>query len=769
MNQQSRGCGAFYRTSMCHVARRGTSRLVATVALLLFGSPAFSHPGHTGPHREDPDAWARRIEAQMTDDERLSLLTGMMALPLQFPGLPPLRMPEGAPITAGFVPGIPRLGVPPQISTDASLGVVNPLRLRPGDVATAMPSGLALASTFDPGTAYFLGTVIGGEARAKGFNILLGGGLNLARDPRNGRNFEYLGEDPLLAGRMAGAAIRGTQAMGVVSTIKHYALNAQETLRHSANAVIDENALRESELLAFQIGIEIGQPGSVMCAYNLVNGARACGNDFLLNRVLKQDWGYKGWVMSDWGAVDDASYFMKGLDQQSGNQLDRQVWFGAPLRRLVDEGQVPRVRVAEAVQRILRSLYAVRAEKQYEPKPIDYRANAQAALDAARNGIVLLKNDGVLPLAAGTKNVLVVGGHADFGVLSGAGSSQVTPSNGVPRILDVGGDGFLSELNKIVYMPSSPVRKLRGILGDGAVNFENAYSPAAAAVAAKRADVVIVFATKWEAEGADSGSMDLPQGQDDLIRDLVHANRNVIVVLETGNPVTMPWLNDVRAVVQAWYPGQEGGQAIAEVLTGRVNPSGRLPMTFPASLAQTPRGDIEGFGLPMGTPTKIEYREGAESGYRWFAKTGERPLFAFGHGLGYTSFEHSGLVAKTGGAKARSVGAAGPGAAGANADVVQLSFTVANTGKIAGADVPQVYLVARNGEKLRRLVGFQRVNLQPGESTAVQVAVDPRLLSEFEGDGWTMPAGRYTFAVGKSAADLGPAVEIELGARKRKP
>jgi beta-glucosidase len=730
-----------------------TARIGACVALAALASSASAHPGHGGPHRENPDAWAKRIEAQMTDDERFSLLTGVMPIPLPIPGLN-IPIPEGSPITAGFIPGIPRLGVPPQISTDASLGVVNPLRMRPGDVATAMPSGLALASSFDPGIAYFLGTVIGGEARAKGFNILLGGGTNLARDPRNGRNFEYLGEDPLLAGRMVGSAIRGVQSRGVVSTIKHYALNGQETQRFTADSVIDENALRESELLAFQIGIEIGQPGSVMCAYNLVNGAKSCGNDFLLNRVLKQDWGYKGWVMSDWGAVDDVSFFMRGLDQQSGHQLDRQVWFGAPLRKLVDEGKVPHARVADAVQRILRSFYAVGAEKQYSPTPIDYKSNAQASLDAARNGIVLLKNDGVLPLAKDAKNVLVVGGNADFGVLSGAGSSQVAPSNGPPRLLDVGGDGLMGAWNKMLFMPSSPLKHLRGILGEQALTFETGYSPAAAVVAAKRADLVIVFATKWEAEGMDSGSMALPQGQDPLIRDLTAVNRNVVVVLETGNPVTMPWVNDVRAIVQAWYPGQEGGQAIAEVLTGRVNPSGRLPITFPASLEQTPRGEIPGLGLPERTPVKVEYREGAESGYRWFAKQGERPLFAFGHGLSYTTFEHSALTAQKGAAKA---------------EPVKLSFTVRNTGSVAGADVPQVYLVERNGEKLQRLVGFQRVSLQPGDSGPVTVAVDERLLGQFTGNGWKMPAGRYTFAVGKSAADLGPRVEIELAARTRKP
>jgi beta-glucosidase len=272
----------------------------------------------------------------MTDAERFQLLHGVMPLPL--PGLPP--PPASVKPTAGYIAGIPRLGIPDLLETDASLGVTNPLQLRSGDVATAMPPGLALASSFDPQLAELAGSTVGAEVRAKGFNVLLGGGVNLARDLRNGRNFEYLGEDPLLAGTLAGAAIAGTQSQGVVSTVKHFALNDQETLRQSLDARIDEAGLRESDLLAFQLAIERGQPGSVMCAYNKVNGYDACGNNWLLNEVLKSDWKYKGWVMSDWGAVHDVSYFGKGLDQQSGEQLDAKVWFDSPLQQEVTAGGI---------------------------------------------------------------------------------------------------------------------------------------------------------------------------------------------------------------------------------------------------------------------------------------------------------------------------------------------------------------------------------------------------------------------------------------------
>jgi len=732
--------------------RRGAVLLATVTAACCLHPVAVAAPADGV---KDADEWAKQTEARMTDDERLALLSGVMPIPLPIPipGKAPFRIPAGAPITAGWVGGIERLGVPPQISTDASLGVVNPLQLRPDDRSTAMPSGLLLASSFDPGLAERVGATVGSEARAKGFNILLGGGVNLARDPRNGRNFEYLGEDPLLAGRMVGAAIRGTQSQGVVSTIKHYALNGQETLRMTADSVIDEDAARESDLLAFQFGIEIGQPGAVMCAYNLVNGTKACGNDWLLNRVLKKDWAYKGWVMSDWGATGSAEFFDHGLDQQCGSQLDDEVWFGEPLRMRVQNGQVPRARLSDAVRRILRSMRAVGIERRYEPSPIDFAAHSRVALDAARGGIVLLKNEGALPLAT-DKKVLVVGGMADFGVLSGAGSSQVTPSNGPPRLLPVGGDGLMANWNKMLFMPSSPVLALRSALGEKAVRFDTGYSDGVAVAAAKQADVVIVFATKWEAEGADSGSLELPQGQDQLIRRISAANPNTIVVLETGNPVLMPWLDSVRAVVQAWYPGQEGGQAIAEVLTGAVNPSGRLPMTFPATLDGEPRERLPGIGMPERTQVEVHYSEGADVGYRRYDKTTRKPLFPFGFGLSYTTFEHSELVPKN------SNRAYSP---------LEFSFTVRNTGARAGADVPQIYLVGRSAEKVKRLVGFQRVQLEPGESREIHIALDDRLLGDFRNGEWKILAGRYRFVLASSAGDEGKAVEVSLSKRSRRP
>jgi beta-glucosidase len=694
----------------------------------------------------DPDARARATEAQMTDDERYQLLHSLMPLPLG----PEIKIPEGSKPSAGFVPGIARLGIPPLHKTDASLGVTNPLQSRPGDVSTALPSSLALAATFNPELAFAAGAMVGAEAKAKGFNVLLGGGANLARDPRNGRNFEYLGEDPLLAGTLDGEAVRGTQSQGVVSTVKHFALNAQETHRSGLNAVIDEAGLRESDLLAFQIAIERGRPGSVMCAYNRVNGPWACGSDFLLNQVLKRDWAYPGWVMSDWGATHAVDYAAKGLDQQAGAQLDQQIWFADPLRAEVAAGRIPKSRISDMVRRILRSLYAVGADAPIAETAIDYPAHAKVARQTAQEGIVLLKNDGVLPIAAAANRIAVIGGHADLGVLSGGGSSQVTPFGGAATTIPVGGPGFLAQFGRQLYMPSSPLKALQAARPDAQIVFESGYFPEVAAALAGNAEIAIVFVTQWQTEGMDSGSMVLPEGQDRLIEAVAAANPNTIVVLETGNPVRMPWLARVRAVVEAWYPGQEGGAAIADVLTGAVNPSGRLPITFAVDETQNARPEIPGLKELDANKVEVRYSEGSDVGYRWFAANGQKPLFPFGHGLSYTRFEH-GPVKLKGGSQ------------------ISARLTVRNTGKLAGADVPQLYLVSAPGKPVLRLAAFDKVELKPGEAREVSLKVDPRLLADWVDGKWLIRPGAYGFAVGTSAGELGRTSSIRLPERQFGP
>ena len=402
----------------------------AAVLLLLFASSGMRRRADVAleQHLHTPVERAQMALDQMTEQEKLALVHGVIAAP--WGGEP---KPAGSIGSAGYVPGIPRLGIPALQETDAELGVANPGDVRPGDTATAMPSNLALASTWDPALARMQGQSVGAEARAKGFNVLLGGAANLIRDPRGGRNFEYFSEDPLLTGLMAGGMIEGVQSRHIISTIKHFALNAQETDRVVLNARIDPAATRESDLLAFEIAIERGRPGSVMCAYNQVNGSYSCENDWLLNEVLKKDWGYPYFVMSDWGAVHStARSAMAGLDQESGEQLDTQNFFTDGLPKLSPMAKSLKARLDDMARRVLTSIFAHGlADKTERPAPVDFAASDRTALAIAREGIVLLKNQGLLPLPADTRRLLVIGAHADLGVPSGGGSSQVIPRGGI--------------------------------------------------------------------------------------------------------------------------------------------------------------------------------------------------------------------------------------------------------------------------------------------------------------------------------------------------
>jgi beta-glucosidase len=700
---------------------------------------------------------AAATEAAMTDDERVVLTHGIMPLAI-FPGT---VIPDEAIPAAGFVPGIPRLGLPNLTESDASLGVSYVMGARGTEGATPLPSGLAMGATWNPELMRKGGVMIGSEARAKGFNVLLAGGVNLIRDPRNGRSFEYLGEDPLHSGILGGEAIAGIQSNNIISTIKHFALNGQETARNFVSSKITDANARESDLLAFQIAIERGKPGSVMCAYNRVNGVQSCGNDYLLNQVLKKDWGYKGFVMSDWGAVHGLDFAMKGLDQQSGEQLDPKVFFGTELKAAAASDPAYKARLSDMNRRILYAIYASGADKN-PAKPggaIDKKANLLVAETVAREGIVLLRNrNNALPLAANAKRIAVIGGYADTGILSGAGSSQVHMDNGAVATVSYGGTGPFSALISEQYHRSKPpLDAIKERAKDAKVTFRTGFYIADAVESAKQADVAIVFANQWQSEGFDQPDLSLPRGQDALIAAVAAANPNTIVVLQTGSAVAMPWLDDTAAVVEAWYAGGGGGDAIASVLFGETNPSGRLPITFPARVSDLPRPKVDGFdtvepdfqgraGVDMSLEADYDI-EGSDIGYRWNAREGKKALFPFGYGLSYTKFETSSL--KMSGLTA--------------------TLTIRNTGNREGATVAQLYMVSTPGGKQQRLAGFRKVNLKVGEARTVSFTVEPRIVAEFEEGGWRIAGGTYSFALGNDAETLDQPVSVKLKAKRWGP
>jgi beta-glucosidase len=627
-----------------------------------------------------------------------------------------------------------------------------------GRYSTAMPSALALASSWDLELAREYAATIGKELRDQGFNITLGGGLNLTREPRNGRNFEYLGEDPLLAGRMAAHYVQGKQSQGIVGLVKHYALNHQESGRYFVNVRMPRKAARESELLAFEIAIQEGQPGAVMCSYNLYEGDYACENAWLLNEVLKKEWGWRGFVMSDWGATHSTvKAALNGLDME----MPGDTFFADALKAAVEKGEVPAARLDDMVQRILWALFRAGIfDRRPQRQVPDVFRGFEVAQKAAEAGIVLLKNEGaLLPLDPQMKGTIaVIGGHADKGVLSGGGSAQVDPAGGnavVPPPPKPGASILDMIFGTPVYHRSIPLKAIQALAGNAKMAFHDGKDVAGAASLAKSAAVAIVFAVQHTSEGKDLPNLALPDGQDELIATVAAANPRTVVVLETGTAVKMPWLGRVAAVVESWYPGIRGGEAIANVLFGRVNPSGKLAITFPKSeddLAQprlveqpAPRGPQDMGPMFPGGPEMmrvntrqfdLEYPEGARAGYKWFQSMKREPLFPFGFGLSYTSFAYSGLRVD---AARRTV-----------------SFMLRNTGKREGAEVAQVYvqLPAAVGEEFRRLAGWEKVTLKPGESREVTVALHPLTLAVFDekANRWETPRGTFRVFVGGSSA-----------------
>lgn len=697
-----------------------------------------------------PDARARLVLARMTQEEKLSLIHGYGGaysdLRSNFP-----RSNAGA----GFVAGIPRLGVPDLNMADSSVGISKgALRSR---YSTLMPSVIAEAASWDTAIAYRYGALIGRELTDQGFNVSLAGGVNLIREPRNGRAFEYRSEDPLLSGVMVGHYIRGQQDQQVIADIKHFAFNDQETGRLVHNVEMDRRVARETDLLAFEIGLRIGDPGMVMCSYNKFEGVSACESRYLMTEVLKRDWGFKGFVISDWGGVHSAAAFPAGLDQEQ--PTDR--FFGAPLRQALTQGDVDPGRLDDAAVRILRTIFAVGVyDKKTPMRVVDVAAGLVEAQAVAERGMVLLKNERVLPLRDRRQTVLLIGSHADVGVLTGGGSGQVDPPGGSAvknsgALLDLGAAGIF-ELGPI-WHPSSPQRALQAALPKSAVLFDDGSDVERATKKAATADVVIVFASQPSMEGADQKSLRLPGEQDALIDAVATANRRTLVVLETSGPVSMPWAGQVKAIIEAWYPGARGGEALANLMTGRVNFSGRLPVTFAAADADLPNPIVPGSDLaevgmthPDGRPIldlagkqrmspppfDTTYPEGEDFGYRWFERTNKAPLFPFGFGLSYSTFRY------------RDFEVSGEG----------LSVKVRNVSSRAGTETVQVYanLPARYVSKTRRLVGWAQVSLAPGQEEVVSLPWSALHLGSFNSETGVREVipGEYRFAIGSSSRDL---------------
>ncbi len=692
-----------------------------------------------------PDDRAAMVVKEMTLDEKINMLhgTGMVGLS----PMSPLAIKSNG--GAGYVPAIPRLGIPALQISDAAYGVRS--SGENGRYSTALPADVAGAASWDLDAAYEYGALIGRELRAQGFNMSLGGGVNLTREPRNGRTFEYQGEDPVLAGKMVGSVMKGLQAQHVIGDIKHYALNDQESGRNAVNVNIDKRAARESDLLAFEIGLQETDIAAVMCSYNRVNGEYACENKYLLTDVLKKDWNFKGFVLSDWGgthSVEKAS--AAGLDHEEPGWI----FYGDDFKKAVESGKVPASELDDHVHRILRAMFATGViDDPPQKSVVDVVGGFEVAQRLAEQGTVLLKNDHALPLdASKVHSIAVIGPHADVGMISGGGSAQVDPPGG--NAIMPPGKGQTRWLEKI-WFPTSPLKTIRAKAPGANVEFDSGSDPAAAAALAKSSDVAIVFAYQWESEGMDLESLSLPEHQDELIAKVAAANPHTIIVIESGGPVTMPWVDQVSGILEAWYGGSRGAEAVADIIFGDVNPSAKLPLTFPKSEADLPHPKVVKPGpesipnymqrevwkqIAAGlAPFQVYYNEGVKVGYKWYDAENKPVLFPFGYGLSYTTYSYSNLKVMPG----RSP---------------RVTFTVTNTGNRAGAEVAEVYasLPAAAAEPPKRLVGFSKVKLNAGESKEVSVDVDPKFLSIFnvEKNGWQLLPGDYGFMVGGSSQNL---------------
>ena len=643
-----------------------------------------------------------------------------------------IQMVHGERLTGfiGYVPAIPRLGIPELTLTDGPAGI----RHGPG---TAFPAPVALAASWDRALAESYGAAMGAEAKAKGQNILLAPMVNIVRVPEGGRNFETFGEDPYLTAQIATADIRGIQSQGVIAEVKHYAANNQEKQRLTVSAEVDERTLREIYLPAFEAAIKEARVGSVMAAYNKVDGTYSSENTHLLKDILKDEWGFEGFVVSDWRATHSTvAAANNGLDME----MPTGEFFGAKLSEAVKAGQVSEETLNDKVRRILRMMMRFGFfDRPPAAGPIDYNAQAQIGRRVAEAGVVLLKNEGsMLPLDLnGLKSIAIIGPYADRATSGGGGSARMSPLYTISPLgaitQRVGGK---VDVRFVRFVPGNDLSKSdppttgAALIGD-------------AAKVAKSCDLAIVFARDFETEGDDRASIDLPDEQDQMIAAVLGANKRTIVVLNTGSIVLLnKWADSAPAIIQAWYPGQDDGSVIADVLFGIVNPSGKLPLTFPRARQDVAVSSPEQY---PGVSGKGHYSEGIFIGYRHFDKRKIDPIFPFGHGLSYTTFAYSNLKISRTQIKA--------------SEPLTVELLLKNTGRRPGAEVVQLYIqdVEASVERpVKELKGFEKVLLKPGQSQAVKFVLNSRSLAFYDPPQkrWVVEPGQFRVMVGSSSRDI---------------
>jgi beta-glucosidase len=689
-------------------------------------------------------AWQRAndLVKKLTLDEKLQLILSKY---------PSNADPGGG---GGYIEGVSRLHIPDVNISDSATGSGSATQS-----SSTFPATIALAASWDRQLSYDYGKQIAVQLRAQGFAMGLGGGANLTREPRGGRAFEYLGEDPLLAGELLAQRTKGTQSQKVMASIKHFAGNEQETNRMGGNSQIDERTLRELYLLPFEIAVKQGQPASVMCSYNRLNGEYACENSLLLTDILKTQWHFPGQIQSDWGATHTtAKAINAGLDEEEGSDAGPSYFGRVPVLFALANHDVTQDRIDDMVRR---KLYAMITSGVMDDSPqggakIDFDAARKFAQSVEEQSIVLLKNDHhQLPLPPSKlTRIAVIGSHADAAVMSGGGSADtmhpVTGSfEGCEGLEFVDHNGCGWWRNPWLKIPVPLTRAIQELSQGSEVEFSGvrdeqapfrAYSPgeiADAVALARKSDVAIVVVA--QPAGEDFGdlrtlSLENPLNQNELVDAVAAANPHTIVVIESGNPILMPWKDKVAAIIEAWYPGEAGGKALANVLFGKVNPSGKLPFTFPLRNEDTPTwGDT---GVISKDPI---YSEKLNMGYRWYDTKKIAPLFEFGYGLSYTHFTYSDLSVKR------------------DTDrTLHVSFSVKNDGAVRGAEVPQVYLgIDYAGEPPLRLGDWSKIQLNPGQSQKLNIVISPRTQSIWDtsANDWRVIPDAAVY-VGASSRDI---------------